>query len=149
MHVQIFLWSGRSKVQISDRSNRTQCCQRLATVATLLRIELCCPGAMTRRWAPPTRYTLRRITASIMKDLIWFWVSVASEEAGFGPGWGSLILLMTNLSITAKQDKTQCTTVTKLIFGQGQSDHVHSLLMLACYHGATASAPIVNFLIVK
>ena len=28
------------------------------------------PGAMTRRWAPPTRYTLRRITASIMKDLI-------------------------------------------------------------------------------
>ena len=26
---------------------------------------------MTRRWAPPTRYTLRRITASIMKDLIF------------------------------------------------------------------------------
>ena len=25
---------------------------------------------MMRRWAPPTRYTLRRITASIMKDLI-------------------------------------------------------------------------------
>ena len=42
----------------------------LATVATFLRKELCCPGAMTRRWAPPTCYTLRRITASIMKDLI-------------------------------------------------------------------------------
>ena len=27
-------------------------------------------GAMTRRWAPQTRYTLRRSTASIMKDLI-------------------------------------------------------------------------------
>ena len=27
---------------------------------------------MTRRWAPPTRYTLRRNTASIMKDLIRF-----------------------------------------------------------------------------
>ena len=26
---------------------------------------------MTRRWAPPIRYTLRRIIASIMKDLIW------------------------------------------------------------------------------
>ena len=25
---------------------------------------------MTRRWAPLTRYTLRHITASIMKDLI-------------------------------------------------------------------------------
>jgi len=24
-------------------------------------------GAMTRRWAPPTHYTLRRNTASIMK----------------------------------------------------------------------------------
>ena len=28
---------------------------------------------MTRRWAPPTRYTLRRNTASIIKNLIWFW----------------------------------------------------------------------------
>ena len=27
---------------------------------------------MTRRWAPLTRYTLRRISASIMKDLINF-----------------------------------------------------------------------------
>ena len=36
---------------------------------------------------------------------------------------------MTNLFITAKQDKTQCTAVTKL-FGQGQSDRVQSLLML-------------------
>ena len=26
---------------------------------------------MTRRWAPPTCYTLRRITASIMKGLNW------------------------------------------------------------------------------
>ena len=24
-----------------------------------------------RRWAPPTRYMLRRITASTMNDLIW------------------------------------------------------------------------------
>ena len=52
------------------------------------------------------------------------------------------------LSITAKQDK-KCTTVTKQLLGQSQSDHVHSLLMLACYHGATATAPNVNFLIVK
>ena len=73
-------------------------------------------------------------------------VSVASEEAGFEPGLGSLIFLMTNLSITAKQDKTLCTTVTKQLFGQGQSDHVHSLLKLACYPGATATAPNVNFL---
>ena len=64
--------TGGSEVQISCRSNRTQCCQRLATVASFLRKELGCPGAMTRRWAPPTRYTLRRITASIIKDLIWF-----------------------------------------------------------------------------
>ena len=59
------------------------------------------------------------------------------------------MLLMTNLSITAKQDKTQWTTVTKQLFGQGQSDHVHSLLMLACYPGVAATAPTVNFFIVK
>ena len=29
-------------------------------------------GAATRRWVPPTRYTLQRNTTSIMKDLIWF-----------------------------------------------------------------------------
>ena len=59
------------------------------------------------------------------------------------------MLLMTNLSITAKQDKTQCKTVTKQLLGQCQNDYVHALLMLACYHGATATAPNVNFLIVK
>jgi len=31
---------------------------------------LCCLGAMTQKWAPQTRYTLRRNTASIMKGLI-------------------------------------------------------------------------------
>ena len=30
-------------------------------------------GAMMRRWALPTRYTLQRNTASIMKDLILVW----------------------------------------------------------------------------
>ena len=38
--------------------------------ATFFRRKLCCPDAMTLRWAPPTRYILRRNTASIMKDLI-------------------------------------------------------------------------------
>ena len=40
------------------------------SAATSLRKELYCPGAMTWRWGPPTRYTLRRITANITKDLI-------------------------------------------------------------------------------
>ena len=31
--------------------------------------------AVTRRWAPQTRYTFRRNTASTMKLLIWFWHS--------------------------------------------------------------------------
>jgi len=43
------------------RSNLIQRCKRL-----------CCLGAMTRRWAPQTRYTLRRNTTSIMKGLAWF-----------------------------------------------------------------------------
>ena len=50
--------------------NRTQCCQRLSSVATLLGKELCYPGALTRTWAPQTFSTLRCNTANIMKDLI-------------------------------------------------------------------------------
>jgi len=34
-------------------------------------LALCCLGAMTRRWALPTRYTLRRNTESIMKGLVF------------------------------------------------------------------------------
>ena len=56
--------------QLSGQSNRTQCCQWLATAATFLQKKLCCSGAMTQRWAPQTHYTLRRNRASIMKDLI-------------------------------------------------------------------------------
>ena len=67
---RVSLWSGSSEVRISGRSNRTQCCQWLAYAAIFLRRKLCCPGAMTRRWAPSTRFTLRRNTTSIMKDLI-------------------------------------------------------------------------------
>ena len=54
---RVRLWSGRSEVQISGRSNRTQCCQRLATAAIFLQKKLCCLVAMTRRWAPQTRHT--------------------------------------------------------------------------------------------
>ena len=61
-------WSRRSEDQILGRSNRTQSYQRLATAATFLRVEACCPGAMTQRWAPLTRYTLRSNTASLMKE---------------------------------------------------------------------------------
>ena len=57
-----------------------QCCQRLATAATFLRKELCCPGVLTRRWAPPTRYTLRRNPASIMKHLILIWFTFSKSE---------------------------------------------------------------------
>ena len=64
------IWSGRSEVQISSQSNRTQCCQRLATASTIFRKKLCCRVAMMRRWVEQTRYTLLRTTASIMKDLV-------------------------------------------------------------------------------
>ena len=60
------------EVPISGRSNQTQCCWRFASAAKFLWNELCCPGTMTRSWAPQTRYALRRNTASVMKDLIWF-----------------------------------------------------------------------------
>ena len=48
-------------------------------------------GAMTRRWALQTRYTLRRNTASIMKDLIWYFVFfLAATRVDL---WGRLTLV--------------------------------------------------------
>jgi len=44
-----------------------------------LRKSLRCRGAMTRRWAPQTRYTLLRNTASIMKGLIWWFFGTLSH----------------------------------------------------------------------
>ena len=45
------LWSGRSEIQISGRSNRTQRCKRLATAATFFRNGAVLPeDAMTRSW---------------------------------------------------------------------------------------------------
>jgi len=38
---------------------------------------LCCLGAMLQRWVPPTRYTLRRNTTSIMKGLVLVWYIIA------------------------------------------------------------------------
>ena len=66
------LWNKKSVAQASGQSSRTQCCQRLATAATFLRKKLCCLQATTRRWASPTRYTIRRKTANIIKRMICF-----------------------------------------------------------------------------
>ena len=57
-------------VQILGWSNWTQCYQLFAIAAMLLWKKMCCLGPMTRRWIPPTCYTLQRNTVSIMKDLI-------------------------------------------------------------------------------
>jgi len=49
---------------IPDRSNLTQRCKRFATASTYTQVGVLL-GAMTRSWAPQTRYTLQRISASI------------------------------------------------------------------------------------
>ena len=60
-----FLCSGRSKVQIYGRLNRTQSCQRCYIFS---KGQSC--AERTQRQAPQTRYTLGHNTASIKKDLI-------------------------------------------------------------------------------
>ena len=62
-------WSRTLCPRLRLSSNRTKCCQQLATAATFLQKELGCPGAMTQRWASPSRDTPRRNAASVMKDL--------------------------------------------------------------------------------
>ena len=53
----------------SRASQIRQRCQRLATAATFLRKQQCCLGAMTRRWAPQTRYLLQCNTTNIKEKL--------------------------------------------------------------------------------
>ena len=83
---RVRLWSGKSEVQIPGRSIWTQCCQWLATASTFLRKELCFPGAMTQRWTTPSRYSLQRITAIIMKDLIGLNVAQIIRVGAFNRG---------------------------------------------------------------
>ena len=67
---RVRLWNGRCKIQILGRSNRTQCFKRLATSVLFFQKKLCCLISMTWRYAPQTRYTLRRNTASVIEDLL-------------------------------------------------------------------------------
>ena len=71
--MQYCVWFNQPEIWTSDLplQRLTRYSSTNATAATFLRKELCCPGAMTRRWAPQTRYTLQRYTESIMKDLIF------------------------------------------------------------------------------
>ena len=72
-----------------DQSNWIQCCQQLPTAATFFWKELCCAGAMTRRWAPSTRNRLRRNAASIMRDLIWIKCDMTMRQNW--NKWGQLV----------------------------------------------------------
>jgi len=72
--------------------------ERLTRVPRVREVEISFPKdapnlahSMTRRWAPPTRYTLRRNTASIMKGLVLF--------------FGSTVKLNINLTILLKPTK--------------------------------------------
>jgi len=47
---------------------------------------VCCLGAMMPRWAPQTRYTLRRNTAS--KWTVWFWFGPFCGYIHFAQGRG-------------------------------------------------------------
>ena len=57
---------------------------------------------MTRRWAPPTCYTLRGITASIMKDLIWF--EETSQKRGRKKDYKKLIIHLFGQTSVSESD---------------------------------------------
>ena len=66
---RVRLRSERSEVKISGGQIEHSVVNGLPPLQHFFEKKLCCPGTMTRRWAQST-CTLRRITASIMKDLI-------------------------------------------------------------------------------
>ena len=64
------LVSGAGGLKIKSRTGQIEhsVANGSPPLLTFLQKELCCPGAMTRRWASQIRYTLRSNTASIMAD---------------------------------------------------------------------------------
>ena len=75
-HIHTFdqLASGNAFLFVAEglrfQSRAGQIGHSLTTAVTLLEKKLCCPDAMTQRWATPTRYKPRCNTASKIKDLI-------------------------------------------------------------------------------
>ena len=69
-------------------------------------------------------------------------VSVASEEAGFGPKWGSLLLLVTNLSITVNKDSTK-RSVQQLLNNVLAKAKATTFIHFYCQH-AIATPPNVK-----
>ena len=57
--------SGTGSLRFKSRAG-----QNRHSVANILQQKLCCAGAMMRTWAPQTRYTIWRNTASIKKNSI-------------------------------------------------------------------------------
>ena len=72
--------------------------------------KLCYLSAMTRRWAPPTRYTHWRRTVSIMKDfdLVWYDAALSFEIWPLLPlSWSSaLSCLQFSIDLHLLQDLT-------------------------------------------
>jgi len=53
------------------RPNLAQRCKRFATASTSTQVAVLPFRYVTQRWAPPTRYTLRRNPAIIIKGLVF------------------------------------------------------------------------------
>ena len=62
------LWSEKTEVQISGRLNPTQCYQRLATVTTFLRKELCCPHKHNYAIGPANSF---HASAKYVQRILW------------------------------------------------------------------------------
>ena len=76
--LKAMLLAGKSGVRFLHRSNRTQCCQQLATGVMCFRS--CVAQRQAAKMDPTTRYTLRRNTASIRK--IWFFITAKHWKEG-------------------------------------------------------------------
>ena len=61
-------WSGRSEIEISSWSNHTTARHHCYIS---LKGDVLPTGAMVRKWALQTCYTLHHNAASLVKDLIW------------------------------------------------------------------------------
>ena len=75
--------SGAGSMRIKSRANQIGVLPKARHRCNISSKGAVLPGTMTWRWASPTRYTLRRKTASIIKDLIWFPLPIFSNGKSY------------------------------------------------------------------
>jgi len=98
-----------------------------------LRMYMCCLDAMTRRWAPQTRYALRRNEANIIKGFLSPTNGGGKLVTSCGDGWGLRAGIGMAINLPGHPMSVTSTILTKNNCTIGLSTHLHRFQVIEYY----------------